>query len=138
MWFGLAYIGLPLAIQFARSGATVIGLGIDQAKIDQINAGRRQDWQSMKANGLIVSTDFSNVKDASAVIICVTAPLNKNREPDISFILETGAPLLVVAGLKVIEGYLTENLAAELGRSSQQPRQGFMRTSCTGRTKSPL
>jgi UDP-N-acetyl-D-glucosamine dehydrogenase len=44
----------------------------------------------MKANGLIVSTDFSNVKDASAVIICVTAPLNKNREPDISFILETG------------------------------------------------
>jgi UDP-N-acetyl-D-mannosaminuronate dehydrogenase len=37
---GIGYVGLPLAVQFARSGATVVGLDIDQAKVDQINAGR--------------------------------------------------------------------------------------------------
>jgi UDP-N-acetyl-D-glucosamine dehydrogenase len=95
---GLGYVGLPLAIQFARSGANVLGLDIDQAKVDQINAGRSYIKhitagtinEALKANRLTASTDFSKVKNASAAIICVPTPLNKNREPDTSFILETG------------------------------------------------
>src|SRR5438552_10026381 len=95
---GLGYVGLPLAIQFARSGASVVGLDVDQTKVDQINSGRSYIKhitagtidEALRAKHLRASTDFGEVKNANAVIICVPTPLNKNREPDISFILETG------------------------------------------------
>src|SRR4051812_26098763 len=95
---GLGYVGLPLAIQFARSGAVVVGLDVDPVKVEAINAGRSyikhiadgtiQD--GLKAKLLSASTDFAAVREADAVVICVPTPLNKNREPDISYILETG------------------------------------------------
>src|SRR5947199_4050714 len=111
---GLGYVGLPLAIQFARSGAEVIGLDIDRAKVDQVNRGRsyikhiaaKTISEVLKAKRLIASTDFSRIKEADAVIICVPTPLSKNREPDISFILETGrkiAPYLRKGVLVVLE-----------------------------------
>jgi UDP-N-acetyl-D-glucosamine dehydrogenase len=131
---GLGYVGLPLAIQFARSGASVLGLDIDRAKVDQINAGRSYIKHiaagtiadALKAKRLSASTDFSKVKNASAVIICVPTPLNKNREPDISFILETGraiAPHLSRGTLVVLEsttypGTTDENLRAVLEENS--------------------
>src|SRR5436190_18844664 len=111
---GLGYVGLPLAIQFARSGAEVIGLDVDRAKVDQVNRGRsyikhiaaKTISEVLKAKRLIASTDFSRIKKADAVIICVPTPLSKNREPDISFILETGrkiAPHLQKGALVVLE-----------------------------------
>jgi UDP-N-acetyl-D-glucosamine dehydrogenase len=111
---GLGYVGLPLAIQFARSGAEVIGLDVDRAKVDQINRGRsyikhiaaKTISEVLKAKRLTASTDFSRIKKADAVIICVPTPLSKNREPDISFIIETGrkiAPYLQKGGLVVLE-----------------------------------
>ncbi len=95
---GLGYVGLPLAIQFARSGAEVIGLDVDQDKVEQVNRGRsyikhiaaKTIGEVLKAKRLTASTDFGQIKKAEAVIICVPTPLNKNREPDISFIIETG------------------------------------------------
>src|SRR5205823_5783968 len=86
------------AIQFARSGAEVTGLDVDRAKVDQVNRGRsyikhiaaKTIGEVLKAKRLTASTDFSRIKKADAVIICVPTPLSKNREPDISFILETG------------------------------------------------
>src|SRR6476660_8261556 len=94
---GLGYVGLPLAIQFARFGAEVVGLDIDRAKVDQVNRGRsyikhiaaKTISQVLKAKRLSASTDFGHIKTAEAIIICVPTPLNKNREPDISFIIET-------------------------------------------------
>src|SRR5438552_4780845 len=131
---GLGYVGLPLAIQFARSGAAVLGLDIDQAKVDEINAGRSYIKhiapgtinEALKADRLRASTDFSAIKDASAVIICVPTPLNKNREPDISFILETGraiAPHLSKGTLVSLEsttypGTTDEDLRAVLEEHS--------------------
>ena len=111
---GLGYVGLPLAIQFARSGADVIGLDIDRAKVDQVNHGRsyikhiaaKTISEVLKAKRLSASTDFSRIKKADAVIICVPTPLSKNREPDISFIVETGrkiAPHLQKGALVVLE-----------------------------------
>jgi len=111
---GLGYVGLPLAIQFARSGAEVIGLDVDRAKVDQINRGRsyikhiaaKTISEVLKAKRLTASTDFSRIKKADAVIICVPTPLSKNREPDISFIIETGrkiAPHLQSGALVVLE-----------------------------------
>src|SRR2546429_6253296 len=111
---GLGYVGLPLAIQFARSGAKVTGLDVDQNKVDQVNRGRsyikhiaaKTISEMLKVKRLTASTDFSRIKKADAVIICVPTPLSKNREPDISFIIETGrkiAPYLQKGALVVLE-----------------------------------
>ena len=95
---GLGYVGLPLALQFAKSGCCVLGLDVDPIKIKEIEAGRSyirhipsEDIATqVKAGRLTASTNFSLVKDSDAVVICVPTPLNKNREPDISYILKTG------------------------------------------------
>jgi UDP-N-acetyl-D-glucosamine dehydrogenase len=103
---GLGYVGLPLAIQFARANVTVLGSDVDPAKVDLINRGKsyiRHIPQATIQNvvneqRLCASTDFCRIRTVEAVIICVPTPLTKNREPDISFILETGraiAPHLV-------------------------------------------
>jgi UDP-N-acetyl-D-glucosamine dehydrogenase len=95
---GQGYVGLPLSLQFARCGATVIGLDIDLAKVEALNQGRsyikhitaEAVAEQVKAGRFSASTDFSRIREVEAVIICVPTPLNKNREPDISYILDTG------------------------------------------------
>src|SRR5438270_2019029 len=132
---GLGYVGLPLAIQFARSGAEVIGLDIDRSKVDQVNRGRsyikhiaaKTISEVLKAKRLTASTDFSQIKKADAVIICVPTPLSKNREPDISFIIDTGrklAPHLQKGALVVLEsttypGTTDEDLRRTIEESSK-------------------
>jgi UDP-N-acetyl-D-glucosamine dehydrogenase len=111
---GLGYVGLPLSLQFARSDTTVLGLDIDKAKVKSLLAGRSYIKhiessaiaEAVKAGRFSASNDFSRVKEVEAVIICVPTPLNKNREPDISYILETGksiAPHLHKGLLVVLE-----------------------------------
>src|SRR5262249_26287377 len=95
---GLGYVGLPLSFQFARSGVTVLGLDIDAAKVDLLNQGRsyikhipsETVAEFIQSGMFSASTDFTRTREASALIICVPTPLNKNREPDISYIVETG------------------------------------------------
>src|SRR5438128_3688959 len=117
---GLGYVGLPLAIQFARSGAEVVGLDVDRTKVHHVNRGRsyikhiaaKTIAEVLKAKRLSASTDFSRIKKAEAVIICVPTPLSKNREPDILFIIETGRKVaphlqkgaLVVPGIDHLSG----------------------------------
>jgi UDP-N-acetyl-D-glucosamine dehydrogenase len=111
---GLGYVGLPLAIQFARANVTVLGLDIDAAKVDSINQGRsyikhiasEAIEEVVKQDKLSASTDFKRVREVEAVIICVPTPLSRNREPDLSFILDTGraiAPHLSKGTLVVLE-----------------------------------
>ncbi|WP_372723479.1 nucleotide sugar dehydrogenase [Novipirellula sp.] len=98
---GLGYVGLPLGLQFAKNDCQVLGLDIDAAKVDAINAGKSYIHHisadsiadQVNAGRLKASTDFSLVSESRAVVICVPSPLNKNREPDISYILETGAAI---------------------------------------------
>src|SRR5690606_5111949 len=95
---GLGYVGLPLGIRFAESGVSVLGLDVDAKKIDAINSGDSyiRHIESSSIKGLVenkrleASTDFSRVAEVSAVIICVPTPLNKYREPDISYVLNSG------------------------------------------------
>ena len=131
---GLGYVGLPLAIQFARSGCTVIGLDIDQAKVDAINRSEsyikhiasKTIAEVLKERRLGASTDFKHIAEVDAVIICVPTPLNKNREPDISFITDTGrriAPYLRKGMLISLEsttfpGTTDEDLRAVLEEGS--------------------
>jgi UDP-N-acetyl-D-glucosamine dehydrogenase len=111
---GLGYVGLPLSLQFARSNTHVIGLDIDPAKVESLNAGRSYIKhiesstlaEQVNAGRFTASADFARVKEVEAVIICVPTPLNKNREPDISFIVDTGrslAPHLQKGTLVVLE-----------------------------------
>ena len=82
---GLGYVGLPLSLQFARSGVAVLCLDIDQAKVDFINSGKsyikhitaEDITEQVQLGRLEASTDFSRVKEVDAVIICVPTPLNK-------------------------------------------------------------
>lgn len=98
---GLGYVGLPLALQFARNETQVLGLDVDASKVDALNAGHsyikhipsQQVADEVKARRFSASTDFSGVKGVEAVIICVPTPLNKNREPDVSYVLNSGRAL---------------------------------------------
>jgi UDP-N-acetyl-D-glucosamine dehydrogenase len=95
---GLGYVGLPLALQFARNGVEVIGLDVDDAKVAALTAGRSyikhiepgMIADAVGAGRFRASADFSLVAEVEAVIICVPTPLNKNREPDISYVLNSG------------------------------------------------
>jgi len=111
---GLGYVGLPLSLQFARSGVVVLGLDIDPAKVDALNEGRsyikhissEAIADAIKSGTFSASADFSRLEEADAIIICVPTPLNKNREPDISYIVDTGkriAPHLQKGTLVVLE-----------------------------------
>jgi UDP-N-acetyl-D-glucosamine dehydrogenase len=111
---GLGYVGLPLAIQFSRGNVDVLGLDVDATKVNLINQGRSYIKhvsetaiaEAVKERRLCASSDFAKIKEVEAVIICVPTPLNKNREPDISFVIETGrtiAPHLSRGALVVLE-----------------------------------
>ena len=111
---GLGYVGLPLSLQFAKRGVTVLGLDIDPTKVEAINGGRTyiKHIQEGEIRGMVdrqkfsASTDFSRVREVDAVIICVPTPLNKHREPDLSYVLDTGraiAPHLKRGTLVVLE-----------------------------------
>ncbi len=131
---GLGYVGLPLAIQFARADVTVLGLDIDAAKVESINQARsyikhissEAIEEVVKRDRLCASTDFNLVREVEAVIICVPTPLSRNREPDLSFVLETGrtiAPHLSRGALVVLEsttypGTTDEDLRAVLEEGS--------------------
>jgi UDP-N-acetyl-D-glucosamine dehydrogenase len=111
---GMGYVGLPLALQFCRSGLAVVGLDIDVAKVEALNAGTSYirhvpsaEISAAVASGRFsASSDFAACRDVSAVLICVPTPLDEHHEPDISYVLDTGrniAPYLTRGCLVVLE-----------------------------------
>jgi len=132
---GLGYVGLPLAIRFARSCVNVLGLDVDAEKVQLLNNGQSyikhiesSDIAELVRSGkLSASTDFRRLKGVEAVIICVPTPLSKNREPDISFVIKTGemiGPHLAKETLVVLEsttypGTTDEELRAVLEQGSR-------------------
>ncbi len=131
---GLGYVGLPLSLQFTRSGVHVTGVDTDPFKVECLNAGRSYighvdgaDISRARAENLFeATTDFKEIRSVEAVIICVPTPLNKNREPDLSYILETArnmAPQLAPNALVVLEsttypGTTEGELRSELEKGS--------------------
>jgi UDP-N-acetyl-D-mannosaminuronate dehydrogenase len=95
---GLGYVGLPLSLQFARSCTEVIGIDVDPTKVELLNKGQSYIKHVSEAGirelvdqgKFVATTDFSRIREVEAVIICVPTPLNKNREPNLSYVLETG------------------------------------------------
>ena len=111
---GLGYVGLPLSLQFAKCGATVLGFDVDKLKAAALNNGESYikhiaavDVAAAREKRLFeATTDFTRIKEADAVIICVPTPLNKYREPDLSFVLDTGkaiAPHIKKGAVVILE-----------------------------------
>jgi UDP-N-acetyl-D-glucosamine dehydrogenase len=98
---GLGYVGLPLSLQFARSGVSVLGLDLDPKKVDLINRGEsylkhfssKSIKEQVDACRFEATTDSSRVSEVSAILICVPTPLNEYREPDLSYVLDTAENL---------------------------------------------
>ncbi|KMN37097.1 MULTISPECIES: nucleotide sugar dehydrogenase [unclassified Chromobacterium] len=93
---GLGYVGLPLMLRFAEVGYKVLGFDIDQSKVDALMAGQSyiehisaDSIATALERGFEATTDFSRVPEADTLILCVPTPLNKYREPDLSFVLDT-------------------------------------------------
>ena len=93
---GLGYVGLPLMLRFIEVGYRVIGFDIDSGKVNSLLKGESyiKHIASNKiadavASGFEPTTDFSSAQRADALIICVPTPLNKYREPDLSFVTDT-------------------------------------------------
>jgi UDP-N-acetyl-D-glucosamine dehydrogenase len=92
---GLGYVGLPLAVEFARRGLRSVGFEVDARKADSINRGESYipDVPSdaladaVSSERLHATTDFDELAACDAIIICVPTPLRKTKEPDISYIL---------------------------------------------------
>ena len=106
---GLGYVGLPLAIEFTNAGYKVTGIDIDEEKVSAINSGKNyikdvSDYSLQNAveKKLLKSTsDYSEVRKLDAISICVPTPLNKEKNPDISYI---------VSVMEEIKDYIHENM----------------------------
>jgi len=124
---GLGYVGLPLAVEFARAGFRVIGLEVDADKVARVNAGRSyipdvadQDLQAVVAAGrLRATTDEAALDRVDAIDICVPTPLRKTRDPDLSYVVqavETVARHLKAGQLVILESTTYPGTTDELVR----------------------
>jgi UDP-N-acetyl-D-glucosamine dehydrogenase len=93
---GLGYVGLPLMLRFCETGYKVLGFDLDNDKVEKLNAGLSyiehispEDIASARKSLFEATIDFSRTGEVDALILCVPTPLNKYREPDISFIIKT-------------------------------------------------
>lgn len=98
---GLGYVGLPLVLRFHEVGFRVVGFDIDSSKVDALNAGHSyiehisaERVAAMSGQGFEATTDFSRASEPDVLILCVPTPLNKHREPDLSFVIDTTESLV--------------------------------------------
>lgn len=105
---GLGYVGLPLAVSFAKTGFQVFGLDMDTDRVERVQTKKTyiadvalKDLRQVVDSGrLIASTDFSLLKSADVIIICVPTPLRRKYTPDVSFI---------VNAVKIIDQYIKKD-----------------------------
>lgn len=138
--FGLGYVGIPLAHRICESGLRVIGFDISEDRIRQLNDGTsplkhipNSSIADMKSRKFEATGDFSLAADCDALIICVPTPLNKYREPDLSFItatMDSIAPYLHKGQLLSLEsttwpGTTDEILLPYLTKAGLTPGEDF-------------
>ncbi len=94
---GLGYVGLPLALAGVKAGYTVIGFDISQGRVDAINAGEQvisymdptEMREALAAGKFEATADFARLGEPDALAICVPTPLTRNRDPDLSYVVNT-------------------------------------------------
>jgi UDP-N-acetyl-D-glucosamine dehydrogenase len=93
---GLGYVGLPLMLRYNAVGFRVLGIDIDESKVSKLNAGQSyiehipaEKIAAAHQSGFEATVDFRRASECDALILCVPTPLNKYREPDMSFVIDT-------------------------------------------------
>ncbi|HWF66608.1 MAG TPA: nucleotide sugar dehydrogenase [Acidobacteriaceae bacterium] len=110
---GLGYVGLPLAMLFARAGFPVTGFDVDRTKVDKLNAGSSyiqrilpEEIAQLRETGFSASAEYADVRNMQAVIICVPTPLDEHQGPDLRYIEDTArslSPHLQAGQLVILE-----------------------------------
>jgi UDP-N-acetyl-D-glucosamine dehydrogenase len=91
---GLGYVGLPILVAFARKGFAVLGFDVDSYKIEQIQ--KCQSYikhipsENLDNQLIDVTNDMTRLSEVDAIIICVPTPLSSHREPDLTYVIQTG------------------------------------------------
>ena len=138
---GLGYVGLPLAVEFARAGFTVTGIDISKAKTERVNAGDSYvgDIPSstlaplVESGKLRATTDFSTVLELDTINICVPTPLRKTKDPDMSYIVAScqeiarhfHAGMLVILESTTYPGTTDELVLPMLSKSGLEAGRDF-------------
>ena len=138
---GLGYVGLPLAVEFAKAGFDVVGIDVQQSKVDQFNSGQSyiKDVPAstfgplIKSGKLRATTDFSVIRTLDTIDICVPTPLRKTKDPDMSFVIAATEAiaqhihpgLLVMLESTTYPGTTDELLLPKLSASGLQVGKDF-------------
>ena len=138
---GLGYVGLPLAVEFAKNGIKVVGIERNPNRVKAVNSGRsyiddipdRILSDIVKKGNLKAFSDFKNIEDAQAVVICVPTPLTKNKTPDISYIVSVSKKIakflkkgmLVVLESTTYPGTTEEVVLPILAETGLKPGKDF-------------
>jgi len=133
---GLGYVGLPLAVEKAKAGYEVSGFDIQQSKVDMVNEGRNYIGdiidddlsEVIKSGKLRATSDFSLIRDVDCIAICVPTPLDRYKQPDISYVkasAETIAKYLHKGMLVVLESTTYPGTTEELLRPILEERSGL-------------
>lgn len=133
---GLGYVGLPLCLQFSKTGSAVVGIDIDEKKVNSINRGesyiKHIDSSDIsilvKNNRLRATSNMAETSGCDAILICVPTPLNKHREPDLKYVFSTGenlAPFITDGMIVILEstiypGATEEDLRRILEKGSKK------------------
>ena len=93
---GLGYVGLPLTLLFSGEGFRVTGFDVDRTKVETLNRGESYIWRiepehiaAAKGRGFHATTDFAEVRNMDAILICVPTPLTEHHAPDLSYVEAT-------------------------------------------------
>ncbi|HML23668.1 MAG TPA: nucleotide sugar dehydrogenase [Aggregatilinea sp.] len=109
---GMGYVGLPLAVEFARAGYRVVGLDLNPQKVDQLNAGvsyipdvPTEELAPLVETGCLrATTSYADLAEADTVSICVPTPLRKTKDPDMSYVIDAATNVATIchAGMLVV------------------------------------
>src|SRR6516164_10693677 len=138
---GLGYVGLPLAMEFAKAGFSVTGIDVQESKIDSLKRGLShvQDVPSSEVARFIdtkrftATTDFSIVRELDTINICVPTPLRKTKDPDMSYIVSAieeiakyaHPGLLLILESTTYPGTTDELLLPTFEKSGLKPGEDF-------------
>jgi len=137
---GLGYVGLPLALEMARTGFPTLGLDIDERKTRLLKKGvsyikhiASEGIRQVLKKGFSATTDFSQIRRLDCVIICVPTPLGAHKEPDLTFVEKTAGVIgrylkpghLVVLESTTYPGTTREILIPQLKKSGLECGRDF-------------
>lgn len=138
---GLGYVGLPLAVEFAKAGFSVTGIDTDNRRIGKVKKGVSyvEDvpssvlYELVKEKKITATFNYSNLKKADVIIICVPTPMRKTKEPDISYVLKSSkqiakhmnGPKLIILESTTYPGTTEELILSILSRDKKTVGKDF-------------